>query len=713
MDQGGYTKKKTSLFLLLIPISIPPIYRVIILAFFMWTSSVSSFLSPSLHTEKGSRLLAASLSNSLHNNHNNNVVKSNNFEKDTSSISSISSISSTRTKKILPESESDNKISKTMKINNTNNKNKNSHDHEGKILNLHEYLKFIQKKNSKSQDHEKNSSNSTRGDINTVQQEGKGEEKGNDNDRITDLREYLRALQRKNNPNYNTETKVESEMDRIFISQEESSSSVSPSSFNTGTTTGGTTTTSSTSATSFASTSIFREEESTSTNNDNMKNNLSSAYDAYNKQFNNLPPLSITHPIQSGRSTKNDNQKDGQKLLNQYSHSYNAMFIVPTGVGAAIGGYAGDALPTARLISEVVDHLITHPNVMNGASLYWPKSNIHYTEGYALDEFASGDWGLIPLADNQAGHRIGLILDKAMSKEAQLRHLQVANGARATLGLTVSDYIVTDEPMGVEISMSPAGASWGDVKNPLTILRAAKRLVNEAGCTAIAIVGKFPDDEDEDMLAAYRQGEGVDCVGGAEAIISHFITSELKVPCAHAPSLPPLEVDESVSPRSCAEELGYTFLSCVLMNLHRAPILVPSQENEEEDKEVTMITNDPKNNKTILQSQYNNAMWAEHIDAVIAPVSACGGNAVLSLCGQKQQHPTSKKGMKKSRHWGPLLIAVEENSTEMKSTPMELQLNNYVVVKSYLEAVGVLVAHKNGINVAAATRTLPAINQLR
>lgn len=37
--------------------------------------------------------------------------------------------------------------------------------------------------------------------------------------------------------------------------------------------------------------------------------------------------------------------------------------IVPTGVGAAIGGYAGDALPVARALSSVVDCLISHPNV--------------------------------------------------------------------------------------------------------------------------------------------------------------------------------------------------------------------------------------------------------------------------------------------------------------------------------------------------------------
>ena len=43
--------------------------------------------------------------------------------------------------------------------------------------------------------------------------------------------------------------------------------------------------------------------------------------------------------------------------------------IVPTGIGASIGGFAGDALPVARALSNVVDCLITHPNVLHLTSL--------------------------------------------------------------------------------------------------------------------------------------------------------------------------------------------------------------------------------------------------------------------------------------------------------------------------------------------------------
>ena len=83
------------------------------------------------------------------------------------------------------------------------------------------------------------------------------------------------------------------------------------------------------------------------------------------------------------------------------------VLIVPTGVGASIGGFAGDALPVARAIAQISDTLITHPNVLNGAQLYSPIPNALYVEGYALDKFAAGCWGLQEVHQN----RIGLILD--------------------------------------------------------------------------------------------------------------------------------------------------------------------------------------------------------------------------------------------------------------------------------------------------------------
>ncbi len=346
---------------------------------------------------------------------------------------------------------------------------------------------------------------------------------------------------------------------------------------------------------------------------------------------------------------------------------YTAVVVVPTGIGAAIGGYAGDALPVARAFTSVADTVITHPNVMNGAQLYWPQPELQYVEGYALDEFAAGRWGLRPATQQ----RVGLLLDAAIEPELRLRHTQAADACRATLGVSVGACATTDEPLGVELRMSPAGASWGTLANPDALLRGAERLLAD-GCTAIAVVARFPDDEDEQMLAEYRAGDGVDAVGGVEAIISHLVTKRLRVPCAHAPALGPLDAEPDLSPRACAEELGHTFLPCVLANLGRAPSLLgPDARPRAGD------------------------LWADDVDAIVVPAGACGGPAVMALHGG-----------------GALVVAVEENTSALRVTAEALEAKGIVVVRSYMEAVGLLAAHKAGVNPACLTANIASIRDL-
>ncbi len=185
---------------------------------------------------------------------------------------------------------------------------------------------------------------------------------------------------------------------------------------------------------------------------------------------------------------------------------YTVVLIVPTGIGAAIGGYAGDALPVARAIAQVADRLITHPNVMNGAQLYWPMPNSLYVEGYGLDQFAAGQWGLQPVRQN----RIGLVLDQGIEPDLQLRHIQAADATRATLGLQVSGYVTTDQPLGVELRTAQSGATWGTIQNPGSLLRAVEQLITKTQAEAIAVVARFPDDVGSEALQQYRHGQGVD-----------------------------------------------------------------------------------------------------------------------------------------------------------------------------------------------------------
>jgi hypothetical protein len=329
---------------------------------------------------------------------------------------------------------------------------------------------------------------------------------------------------------------------------------------------------------------------------------------------------------------------------------YTVALILPTGIGAVQGGYAGDAIPIAKALAGCCDQLITHPNVMNGAQMYWPLPNVLYVEGYALDRFAAGVWGLQPVH----GNRISLVIDRATEPDLLQRHLQAADAARATLGLDIGGYVITDEPLGVELKTAASGASWGTIERLDSLLRATEKAISQQGAQAIAVVARFPDDPGAEVLQAYRHGTGVDPLAGVEAVISHAIVRQFKIPCAHAPALLPLPIDPNISPRSAAEELGYTFLPCVLVGLSKAPRFVDPQRAD--------------------------ALTTDCVDAVVVPASACGGSALLSWASKSTK-----------------IIAVTENQTRMTVYPTDLGIKAQMV-RSYLEAMGAIVVDRAGMN---------------
>ena len=327
------------------------------------------------------------------------------------------------------------------------------------------------------------------------------------------------------------------------------------------------------------------------------------------------------------------------------------VMVVPTGIGCEIGGYAGDAIPSARLLASASGCLITHPNVMNGASLYWVDSRIHYVEGFGLDRFVSGDWHLRPVRRQ----RIGLLLDAGIEAELAQRQIQVLEGCRASLGLDIGPVITSDAPLEVSLEQGESGASWGCLGGSDALLRAGECL-KQAGATAIAVVARFPDDIDSEQLAAYRQGSGVDALAGAEAVISHLLVRHLKIPCAHAPALAPLPLDPQLDPRAAGEELGHTFLACVLVGLSRAPDLVSGGACRPGD------------------------LTADQIGAIVVPQGALGGEAVLA-CLERQV---------------PLITV--ENRSVLSVTSDALALGpDGLRARSYSEAAGLLLALREGL----------------
>ena len=351
-------------------------------------------------------------------------------------------------------------------------------------------------------------------------------------------------------------------------------------------------------------------------------------------------------------------------LLNE---PFITSMIIPTGIGASVGGFAGDATPMMNLLASVSDMLITHPNVANAAVFQNLPQNALYVEGYGLDRFFKGEWALAPVRKNA----IGIVYDAGIAEEMLTLHRNVVNALRTVYGIEIMGEAITDEPVRLECGYTPSGSSTGTLHNPETILKACRSLL-EKGATAIALCVAIPTLDD----AAYQFEGAVDPVGGIEAILSHLVVSELNIPCAHAPvfskedAMP--EFESVVDPRVAAECIAPTFLPCVLLGLSRAPQFA-TKKNED-------------------------GFCVTDLSALVVPNDALGGVPVLSALERKIP-----------------VIAVGENRTVMRVDVSALEkllpeasLRCLYGVRSYVEAGGLLQMIKNAQAVPEAFQKMPA-----
>lgn len=311
-------------------------------------------------------------------------------------------------------------------------------------------------------------------------------------------------------------------------------------------------------------------------------------------------------------------------------------FVVPTGIGASIGGYAGDAGAYARKFAKNTQ-LIVNPNVVNAGGFSAISDNMLYTEGYTLDSFFKGEINLIPSDNN----RIGIIYDKAIPQDVLNVHINTQNAVKTVYGIDIYAHEITEEFVGVEFYMTDDGISVGKVNNIETIGKSCKNLLDK-GCDAIAIVCLF--DEPEEANLDYANGQGADPVGGVEAIISHYISKHYKVPCAHSPAFLDYSIySDIVSPKSASEYITPTFLPCILLGLSQAPKIT-----------------------TNLTQGINIA----DLDFLVMPHNSLGSTPVLEAI--KQNIP---------------VYAIKENSTELDVTKDKLNLKNIIDVETYDQAL--------------------------
>ncbi|MEB3206280.1 MAG: DUF3326 domain-containing protein [Vampirovibrionales bacterium] len=352
--------------------------------------------------------------------------------------------------------------------------------------------------------------------------------------------------------------------------------------------------------------------------------------------------------------------------LNPSAHApFVSALIIPTGVGADQGGYAGDAGVILRLIASVSDYVITHPNVCNAAGFVTVPDNVLYVEGAMLDAWLRGQIALHAVRSNT----IGVIFDAGIPQNMQVLHQNVISAMRTVHGLDILPPVVTYEPLQLRCTVSSKSqASGGGLDNPEVLLQAAERCLDQ-GASAIAICGYFDGLSQHLDEASYKTASGVDPIGGLEAILSHLVTQAFGVASAHAPILSLAESQPETSDilpgKIAAEYITPTFLPCVLQGLSRAPQMIPSRRAQAGDISV------------------------ECLNALITPANALGGPGTLAAL--MQQIP---------------VIAVASNTTTMNVTPQVLAqlLPDSVLSASslrpahnYLEAVGHLQALKLGL----------------
>ena len=256
---------------------------------------------------------------------------------------------------------------------------------------------------------------------------------------------------------------------------------------------------------------------------------------------------------------------------------------IPTGIGADIGGYAGDFGYIARKFSRSF-YTIINPNAVNGGILSAINYDMGYLEGYLFDEFFKGTISITPKKPYEQ-NKIGVIFDCDIKKEILNIHLNTLSALEVVQGAQITGVEYTQMPVGIELEIQN-NISAGTLKNPDTILNAAEKLIRK-GAQAIAVVCNFNEDSED---IDYSNARGIDPIGGIEAVISHLITREFKIPSAHAPAFSEIDISTKIEHKKVASEMiSSTYLPCVIQGLSIAPEIKDYNQGEIKNKDVNCL----------------------------------------------------------------------------------------------------------------------------
>ncbi|MGJ0606072.1 DUF3326 domain-containing protein [Cylindrospermopsis raciborskii] len=353
-----------------------------------------------------------------------------------------------------------------------------------------------------------------------------------------------------------------------------------------------------------------------------------------------------------------------------------AVSIVPTGVRAEIGGFAGDATPSTNLLAAACDYVVTNPNAVTASDVYFAKDNVLYLEGNLICQLLLGNIGIIP----EKRTNIAAIIEKPTDERFLNNVLNALNGLRAVGGINIDPVIVTGGAIETKCTYSQYGNASGEFKGIEELIKALD-VIENSSARAVALVSTLLVDDR--VRQAYYKGESIpNPWGGAEAILTHTITNFYPFTAAHAPLLLELEhtgFGKLVDPRDGAELISSAYVCSPLSGLTNSP------------RPVSFDTPIAPGETRIS---------VENISALVMPETTVGN--IPFFAGLDQGVP---------------IILVKDNTTQYKITPELLQIpeteNRKIYrVRSYMEAAGLLLALRNGILPESTTRPIPQLKPI-
>ncbi|MBL4713241.1 MAG: DUF3326 domain-containing protein [Alcanivorax sp.] len=337
--------------------------------------------------------------------------------------------------------------------------------------------------------------------------------------------------------------------------------------------------------------------------------------------------------------------------------SFNAILLVPTGIGAEIGGHAGDATPVAQLLASVCDTLVTHPNVVNASDINEIPGNGLYVEGSVICRLLMGTAGLQPVRSN----RVLVLMNSHTDRLFHTMTVNSVNAARASYGLICPLVIELTPPLVMISEYTSSSRAAGRVEDLEHVLELLDRHRGEYDAVAISSVITVPTSYHGDYFSS--GGSMVNPWGGVESMLTHTISSIYDVPSAHSPMMESQEVLDAdtgiVDPRMAAEAISTTFLQSILKGLQKSPRIVTDRE----------ALRNP------------GVFTASAVSCLVIP-DGCLGLPTLAALEQ-----------------GIPVIAVRENRNLMRNnlTQLPWQQGQLHIVDNYWEAAGVMSALKAGI----------------